>query len=69
MVSEIVPSAQLYICRLIRAAVGGNQNLIVRLVGIADIIYRLIQRSFDRVYLCNCHIFSNAPFISSKSSL
>ena len=43
---------------------GGHQEGFIRFPRIADIGYGLIQRCFDRMCLCNCHISSCLSLIS-----
>ena len=51
------------------AAIGGDQQLPVRLFRVADIVNGRFQRPLDRMRLCNCHISSSLSCISRISAL
>ena len=42
-------------------------NSSIPIAKVTDIFYLLIQRSFDKVKLCNCHIFSIADELLAEA--
>lgn len=60
--------AELYIRRFIGAAKRGHQHFPVRLVRVFDVGKGFVQRSLNRLNLCNRHIAASTPLISSMSS-
>ena len=65
---NVSSKTKLNVCRFIGAAKRGHKYFFISLCGILDIVKGFVQRSFNRLNLCNRHISASTPFISSMSS-
>lgn len=76
MVGEVISLIQrlrkgkskLNVCRFKGTAERGHKHFPLCFFRVLDIVKGFAQRAFNRLNLCNRHISSNAPFISSMSS-
>ena len=76
MVGEIVPflyglckrKSELNVCCFVTAPKRGHKHFSVCFIRVLDIVKGFAQRAFNRLNLCNRHISTSTPFISSISS-